>query len=180
MKIKRNLIKKLRNIVSLGHVPNRELENYFYITQNNEDVCMCINCFAHACFNLSNEDIEMLGITEKHGQFFGNFNGFFTTPDEGLERQIVDFVEKTGLQMRPVLKHDEALNRNQWKVAMYIDHMNWFGKDFHFFLQEKDGSWSHKQGYSSNVQKKETIGEKHQQYDYYKTFIITNPFAREF
>lgn len=182
MKAKRALLKKLKTVVSMGHTPRRQMENYFFTTQANQDICSCVNCFAHACFNLSNEEIEKLGITESQGQFFGTFNSDFTTPDEGLERQVVSFVEKTGLEMKPLLKQSETLNRNQWKVAMYIDHsgLSLFGKDFHFFLQEQDGSWSHKRGYFSNVERKEIIGERYQKYDYYKTYVITNPYAREF
>ena len=181
MKMKRALIKKLRTIVSMGYVPHRELENYFYTTQSNQDVCSIVNCFGHACFNLTNEQIEQLGINESHGQFFGTFASEETTPDIGLERQVVNFVKKTGLEIRPISKYEGGLDNNQWKVAMYIDHsgLGLFAKDFHFFRQEKDGTWTHKMGYFSNVEQKDFPGEKYQRYDYYKTFVITNPYARE-
>ena len=48
------IIKKLNMIYKKGYMPEREKETYSDLTTK------VVNCFGHACFNLSNKELENL------------------------------------------------------------------------------------------------------------------------
>jgi len=101
-----------------------------------------------------------------------------------IERNISSFVNSTGLIMR-TCNPEGIMKSNEWKVALYLCKQPDL-RDFHFFLQEKDGTWSSKYGYNADqldslkeLPKEYIAPIFHDKYDYYKTFAIENPFVRE-
>jgi hypothetical protein len=184
MTAKRKAILKLKELVSLGHVPNRGLEEYTHVTTYNQKVASMVNCFGHAVFNLSNKELEQLHFTEKEGHIFGDIWCDAFIPTEFVENQLLKIIKNTGLsatEITQVIKPNEKLRlrNNQWRIALYIDYSDRLEKDFHFFLQEKDNSWTSKQGYSDKIQHLENLPKQYNDYDYYKSYIITNPYANE-
>ena len=185
---KKKAILKLKDIILSGHVPARELEEYTYTTSYNQKVSKMVNCFGHAVFNLTNEELEKIYFTEKEGHIFGDIWCDTFIPTEFVENQLLKIIKKTGLTIAtlpPVIKPNEKLRlkNNQWRVTLYIDCSDKLGKDFHFFLQEKNHSWTAKQGYSDKIEHFEKLPKQYNDYDYYKSYIITNPYAvkeREF
>ena len=135
-------ILKLQKLVKMGHLPSHYGQSYkdckqFYIP----------NCFAHACFNLTNEQIETLTKAD-----YNAFRGFIQSvfhADKYIAKDLMEFVKQCGLKVNKtnssLPKHD-----NEWKVALYFGSER-FKKDFHFLLLEKDGTWSAKHGETDKV-----------------------------
>lgn len=189
---KRVTILKLNKIVSLGHLPARGNERYDIMhpiyNEKNGYLVNCygdlINCFAHACFNLSNEQILRNNIDTLDMINFSQFVSNRDATDREIEENLSSFVNATGLRMR-TCNPEGLMKSNEWKVALYLCKQPDL-RDFHFFLQERDGSWSSKYGYnaselSSLPQLEDTYVAPifHDKYHYYKTFAIENPFVRE-
>lgn len=66
---------------------------------------------------------------------------------------------------------DKPNQHNGYKVSLYRGF-----KDFHFTRQNSDGSWSHKLGYTSTIEKVEMLQERVLgRYDYVKTLEIAKP-----
>jgi len=185
-------ILKLKKIVSLGHMPARGGERYdivhpVYNEKNGYVVNYygdLINCFAHACFNLSNKQIRENDINPIDMINFSQFVPSKEATDFEIERNISSFVNSTGLIMR-TCNPEGIMKSNEWKVALYLCKQPDL-RDFHFFLQEKDGTWSSKYGYNADqldslkeLPKEYIAPIFHDKYDYYKTFAIENPFVRE-
>lgn len=189
---KKITILKLNKIVSLGYLPARGGERYDIMhpvyNEKNGYLVNCygdlINCFAHACFNLSNRQIRDLNIDTLDMVNFSQFVPSYNASNQEIENNLTSFVRATGLKMN-ACNPEGLMKANEWKVALYLCKAPDL-RDFHFFLQEKDGTWSSKYGY--NASELSTLPELtdhytapifHDTYDYYKTFAIENPFARE-
>lgn len=166
-------INKLSNIVKMGYVPQRGFEQYSIQS------CRLVNCFEHACFNLTN---SQLSIFDKNDQ-----NAFVLDMDLSNDNLIIKsmmgFVRATGLEIEPCLPKVN-LKSNQWQVAFYLtEPCDFDDRDFHFLLKEKDETWSAKNGFSdivSNYNKLETYLPTFPSYYHLKgTFAITNPYAKE-
>lgn len=182
------MLKKLQQIFKLGYVPDRGNETYRCLINNHENDTIftgkLCNCFGHACFNLKNKHYEEYKITRNDKHFFYDFiNDIKTKSNDEVARILLKKVEEVGLSIS-LAKNTETLKNNQWKVAMYFDRIT-FGKtevlrDFHFLLQQKDGSWQGKNGFTFNVKTYETLPLYCEQYyTLHKTYTITNPNARE-
>ncbi len=166
----RATIKKLSEIYKMGHLPSRDGADY--ITTYN-----LANCFAHACINLSDEQYKQFEISEMNSREFGNFYGH---SEESTSKQIIQTLSDAGLIVErcPI---DKILKNNQWKVSLYFEFFHTISRDFHFLLQEKDGTWSGKVGYTRKCQifnyvpKNIEAGKNF--YVYFDTYCLTNPYA---
>ena len=178
-----NTILKLNKIFKLGYIPSRKNESYE--ESHNETGCklgVFINCFAHACFNLTNKQIQ--DFDENDANSFGYKIDYLGQPHHMIRKNLINFIKKTGLRVYRTTK-DYPTAENQWIVAMYFglnmkDHIN---QDYHFMLKEKDGFWSHKVGHN-NVTKYVSDPPKRfiwqaSQYEYTLDgfYLITNPFV---
>lgn len=190
--IKRLTILKLNTLVSLGHLPARGNERYDIVhpkyNEKNGYLVNCygdlINCFAHACFNLSNNQIRELDINTVDMVNFSQFVPHRNASDLEIEKNLTSFVNSTGLRMRSC-NPQGIMKSNEWKVSLYLCKQPDI-RDFHFFLQEKDGSWSSKYGYNADqLSTLDTLPERyvapifHDEYYYYKTYAIENPYVKD-
>ncbi len=185
MKERRSLIKDISTIFALGYVPSRGDESYLYKTKSHTTTASLCNCFGHACFNLTNQQLDDLNIYDSDIIALQGYCGAdlsIKTKSE-ITKHLFKIVKDAGLIVKPCTK-ESILKNNQWKVALYFDELSIYNKtylrDFHFLKQEKDGSWSSKIGYRPEVKKVETLPK---QYDYYYSlygvYSITNPNAKE-
>ncbi|MBQ8444590.1 MAG: hypothetical protein IJX25_04485 [Clostridia bacterium] len=166
-------ILKLQQIFKLGYLPSRGNQSYKECRQY-----AIPNCFAHACFNLTNEQLEKFNKAD-----FGAFRGFIQSifhANRHITADLFDFVRECGLK---VTKSNSRIpsRDNEWKVALYFGRER-FTKDYHFLLQEKDGSWSGKIGSEMELNHYPTLPKQVQcnfEYPYtlYGVYKITNPFA---
>ncbi len=185
MEKKEPVIKKIGKLFELGYVPSRGDETYYFKTKNSILTGHIFNCFAHACFNLTNQQIDDLNFYEDEifdlqGYNRGNLSQLQKSE---VAQHFTGLIKSAGLIVEPCLE-ETVLNGNQWKIALYFDEIK-FGKnsqlrDFHFLLQEKDGSWSGKAGYTPRVKKVDSLPkELDYYYSFYECYSITNPFAKE-
>ena len=134
-------LNKLKKIIKSGYIPCRFNESY------TRETSILANCFSHSCFNFTNDilssqftfdDVNIMGLLDGNGK------------DNSVE-VLMDFVCKTGLHVSQC-KINENTNWNQWKVSVYFtDVYNTFCGDYHLIKQEKDFSWSSKNGFYENV-----------------------------
>ncbi len=160
-------------------MPSRQYQSYNVIRQSDRiNIENLINCFAHACFNLTNNIIIEQNFTLEECAYFRKFSINLENP-KLFEESIFEFINQTGLQIQPCFSNQQ-LDENQWKVALTFSKG---GIDFHFMLQEKDGLWSSKCGRTDRIDKFRTLPKNYQPnevfvYDLYKTYIITNPYVK--
>lgn len=170
-------IVKLKKIFKEGYLPSRDSsEEYAFIAYQDKDLAEITNCFEHACFNLTNEQLENFDKSD--------LENFFSLPklkNDNLSREqifeiVIKAIKSTSLN---VGKAKETLKKNEWNVAMYFSDDD---IDVHFLLQEKDGSWSGKMGKSDRVEHYSILPLKTEgvlsTYTLYKVFSIQNPFVK--
>ena len=179
------VIKKIGKIFELGYVPSRGDETYSFKTKNSILTGNILNCFAHACFNLTNEQIDELNLYEDEIFDLQGYNrsNLSQMKKEDVAQHFAGLIKDAGLIVEPCLE-ETVLNGNQWKIALYFDEIEFGGskslRDFHFLIQEEDGSWSGKAGYTPRVKKFDKLTEKlDYYYSFYECYAITNPFAEE-
>ena len=172
-------ILKLQQIFKLGYVPSRGGQSY-RIAENGiiKNYASIPNCFAHACFNLTNEQLARFNEAD-----FRAFRGFVQSVfhmNNYIAKDLFDFVKECGLKVQ---RSNGKLPKysNEWKVALYFGTER-FKKDYHFLLLEKDGTWSSKIGCESEIKyfdfpPKELMCNYEYPYQLYGIFKITNPFA---
>ena len=98
---------------------------------------------------------------------------------------MIGFLRKTGLQVERY-QEGKILKSNQWKVAMYFSeaYKRGFGeRGWHFLLQERDGSWSGKDGGSTIVEKFEKPEQfipwaLNNKYELDDILVLTNQYVR--
>lgn len=175
-KARKRLIKKLNRIFSLGYVPSRENQSYKYKINRGMRTGDLINCFAHACFNLTNNQIKKFKISFEEANAFWHYYISEKGVDRNYITSITEFIESTGLSIN-VCRQNAKMNYNQWKIAYYYNNEI---LDFHFMLQEKDGKWSSKLGSSRNLEYFEEVPkEYHKDYKLKGFYAITNSIMRE-
>ena len=179
------IIKRISEIFELGYVPCRGDESYFYKTKKLSKTGDLLNCFGHAVFNFTNEQLDSLNLCNSEIFELQGYTGHDL--DKKDKQEIADhfcgIIKDAGLLVT-ACSADATMKFNQWKVALYFDKFTINNKsyirDFHFLRQEKDGTWSGKSGYRPEVKK---IDKLPQNYDYYYTlfevYSITNPHAKE-
>ena len=175
----------------MGYVPSRGSQSYSFVNQKSgEPFYLNANCFAHACFNLTNEKMQEINLGYNDALSFADHVTLFSSIYD-IEESLLKFIKATGLKIRQINNFDPIINlptllkNNEWKVALYFCKNGSF-KDFHFFLQEKDGNWSSKYGFNNNIEIFNKLPEKYcvnneykDTYYYHNTYLITNPYAPE-
>lgn len=173
-------ILKLRNVVKLGHLPSRMVDEPYWARTTKTDVMFAgmANCVEHACFNFSNQQLDSIGIGTDEAE---NVYGGFIEPDrecsgQEMEEKLMALVRDAGLFIEKE-SETSVLEPNQWRIALYFEE---FYPDIHVLIQEKDGSWSGKCGYNVEVETFDSL--PHLWNDYYRlcgTYVITNPYAEK-
>ena len=178
---KYNFILKLNQIFKKGYVPSRGAKDYFAL-HNGSCIAEYINCFGHACFNLTDELIKMAQFSyHEAGIFFNILGNEVYSNGRKVCDKMFNFVRETGLSVDECGLYDQ-MRYNQWKVAFYIDKggdaNNVARGDIHFMLQEKDGKWSSKMGTAKTLQYfRELQRVFFCDYDLYGIYKITNPYV---
>ena len=175
---KRRLILKLKDIVTSGYLPSRGLEPYQGMTAYHQKIDQLGNCLEHAVFNLTNSQFSEYAFLEKEGDVFGKFSTTPSLPRIVTEAEVCEFVKRTGLKINEC-ELNPQLKKNQWIVAMYFEEDPIIGRDFHFIRQEKDGKWTGKRGYTDRIQTFDKMPFHIYEQEFYKTFIVTNPYVKE-
>lgn len=177
------VVKKLREIFELGYVPSRRGESYYYKTQSGDLTKDLVNCFGHACFNLTNEMFDKFDITIEDKYDMQAITGRIDSlSKKQVSLKLLDFVRDIGLMVERCPK-EAKLKANQWKIALYFDQIT-FGKetflrDFHFMKQENDNSWTSKISFTSRVAVEEDLPKQFTNYyRLYDVYKITNPHAK--
>lgn len=163
------LIKKINVIYKKGYMPAREKENY------GELYAKSVNCFGHACFNLSNEDLKKIDeYMPELREFFRSFNcGIGNYFKEARNR-----IKKVGLNIESS-SSAEKIAKNQWKIAYYQMYDEFFGSDVHFIIQGKDGKWYSKIGSNEEVEVFNRLPKVfNKKYDLMGVYKITNPYVK--
>ena len=164
------MIKKLNMIYKKGYLPARERKRY------SELHAKAVNCFGHACFNLSNNDLKKLEpYLDELKDFFRNFDGC------GLRNYLNEAetrIKKVGLKIESS-SIDEHMQKNQWKIAYYIMNNASLGNDIHFMIQGKNGKWTSKAGSLPNIQVFDKLPKIYNDdYSLVGIYKITNPYAK--
>lgn len=166
-----------------GYLPSRKNQSYEVVSPNTQKPYgLGINCFGHACLNLTNEQLDSLNLSEQDAHIF-DIKEYSYEPDEYIEKNFIKRMERFGLTAKHCKKSYVPQNENEWKVALYFGYINFFDTDYHFLKQEKDGRWSGKIGWKPrDVEQfdklpKVYISPLGTRYYLYKTFIISNPEA---
>ncbi len=177
------VIKAVNEILRKGYFP-REKEKYGAF-------CFYANCLAHACFNFKNSQLETLdkrlpelGMDEFDYIFKNPFGEFSENSLTEAKSEIFDFLHRTGLQVE-VETTQKELKQNQYRVAMYFSEAYTTRngeKDMHFVLQERDGSWSSKEG-SGEVEFLPNLENtlpfrNNNRYRLHNILTITNPYGK--
>ena len=170
-KRKEALIKKISKIYKRGYLPSRKQKEYSQLFTKP------VNCFGHACFNLSDRDLKQLEdyIPELDDYFrqFGNcgVNNYFKIARDRIE-QVGLQVEKSYLT--------EKLKFNQWRIAYYVySGDEFYSSDLHFMIQGKNGVWYSKRGRRPEIEKLDELPEVYRdEYQLIGIYKITNPYAK--
>ena len=168
---------KLHQIFSMGYLPSRKDETYYMF---NPKMRMMyggmVNCFEHACFNLTNkllyeynfDDLDMINFGERMA-----YDAMYSK--ERILKNAIKFVNATGLIMKEA-SPKIILKSNEWLVSAYLTKSSTIN-DFHFFLQEREGYWSGKCGYELETETFDTLPKIYTA-PHEATFKIQNPFVK--
>lgn len=168
--MKKDTILKLRQVFSLGYVWSRGLEHYHYVLKNGLQSGTIINCFSHACFNLTNRQLDILDFNMDDYYVFRDFYRDETATKREIAEELFTFVEDVGIKVERKSR-DRILKKNQTVVALYFDEKF---KDVHFIKLEEFG-WSSKPGIICSIDVFDEVPERISPfYDLYDTYILTN------
>lgn len=188
---KQQTILKLNKIFKKGYLPSRKdaLYKAYHKTDNNE-LKWYANCFIHACFNLSNEQLQNFNLKEME-DLFDHIDYKKVSNSDKIKESLFSVIKKAGLKVEKTSKNHKC-NNNQWIVAYYLaikDYnlgiKNKLYDDYHFILKEKDGKWSEKVGVTSTVNVYNEPPQKLQRpnsqniYFLQGYYLITNPYAKK-
>ena len=164
------IIKKLNMIYKKGYMPSRGIKEYGKV------FTPVVNCFGHACFNLSDELLNGLERDKnKLGKFFREFKTFGI---QNLFREAKQRIRDVGLRIEES-RVSEKLQKNQWKIALYTRSDEFLGNDLHFMIQTDDGKWTSKLGSSSDIEVFDRLPQDfHGTYDLYGVYKIKNPYLK--
>lgn len=164
------LVKKINMIYKRGYLPSREKTNYdnLYVRT--------VNCFAHACFNLLNSDLQKLDAYKLElDDFFRDFGncGVNNYLNEAEKR-----IKKVGLRIEKS-SLTERIQKNQWKIAYYVMNNACMGTDLHFMIQGEDGKWTSKLGVTPIIEVFDRLPTTyHTHYALIGIYKITNPYVK--
>ena len=113
-----------------------------YLADGLEEVAGKYNCYAHI-WGLDKGEIEQFPENEVFD--IPGFSGLefeFPSSEEDLVQKVFQDMDLLDVDIR-ISTVDEPLQADEWKIAIYYsDH------DYHFMRQDRDGTWSHKVGYT--------------------------------
>ena len=175
---------KIKKIFTLGYIPSREYQSYQTICKHTKKpFAHQINCFAHACLNLTNQQLEKLNLDHCDTYRF-DIKSYRYEPPEEIEKTFPKRLKRFGLAVQPCDKNFVPQNKNQWKVALYFGFSSsCLDYDYHFLKQEKDGCWTSKVGWGCDtLEIHHSLPETYHSpsgtdYKLHQTYIITNPYA---
>ncbi len=168
-------ILKLRKIFQEGYLPSRYDDEYIFVAYLDKDLAEITNCFEHACFNLTNDQLENFDKDD--------FENFFSMPklqNPDLSKSetfktIIKQIKETGLKVGEMKENPK---KNEWNVAMYFSDDD---IDVHFLIQEQDGHWTGKVGKSPKVDNFSilplNVSGVFSDYTLFKVFSIENPYC---
>ena len=176
--LRKSFAKQLNCILKLGHIPNRSEQKY-------GNLAGLVNCFEYACFNLTNEEIETLGLDEFKYSYASPFGAFDLSSIESAKADMVDLLQQSGYVVE-FEKEPKILKSNQHRVALYFTEgftKENRDKDFHLLLQGLDGTWSGKE--SANSDRVEYFDKLEEslphdvgnRYILDSVMVLTNPYA---
>lgn len=181
---RREMIDSFSEIVKTGYIPSRGKTRYIYLNKEcNKKINhgIRINCFLH-CFNFTNEQIAKLNLDYKTDEIVS----FGMDIDHKAERKALSFLRATGLIVKPCKNITSPLANNQWRIAYYNEEDFEAGEEannWHFLMQEKNGKWTSKLGFSGDVTSYNTLPNKIDKpftpWVLRNTYTITNPYADE-
>ena len=164
------IIKKLNMIYKKGYMPAREKEKY------SELHAEAVNCFGHACFNLSNSNLDEFNCYIKDLKDF--FRNFEVIGIQNYFKEAKNRIKQVGLNIeQSSLK--EPIKKNQWKIAYYVMYDIFKGSDIHFMIQGKDGKWISKAGKSQEIEVFDKLPNVfHKDYELCGVYKVTNPYVK--
>ena len=185
----RNEKRILKDIFKGGYMPSRGEEPY--------DRWFFVGSFDHAAFNLTNAQLEKVepmatrinGVRSMEANLCEGFIAEPRTTGQGwqqTEQNFLDYIKQTGLMVEECKEDAEYNPAYQWKIAYYREIVNFEMKDILFLRQEKENRWSAKVGNRveyfcippQHINFSNLFGEK-REYSKFKTYIITNPYAKK-
>lgn len=170
--MERKTILKLKEVFSHGYAWTRGCEHYSYVLNNGYNVAYIINCFGHACFNLTNKQLDNLNFNMTDYYALRNFYKYKNETKREVSEELFSFVEQAGIKVSSLSRG--ILKRNQTVVALYIDEKY---KDIHFIKLDEYG-WSSKLGITPGIKLYENVPEKISPfYEFYDSYILTNKKA---
>jgi len=164
--VNEDAILKIQNVFKMGYLPSRGKAPYYFSP-------VPINCFGHACFNLTDEIMKVANVS--NDLFAYRIPSMYST-EQQISNDLIERVAMAGLDISScALK--EKLNFNEWRVALYFAYTQDGIDDYHFLLQEANGKWSCKFGWDtakiSYFRKLPEIIEPN--YKLYGIYKIANP-----
>ncbi len=178
----------IKSFVMKGLVPVRGKEKYVFSG-------IFVNCFEHAFLNLTNSQLDEIDAGPKTKNIFGNLSEDASS-DAGicaelLEKKMYALASEIGLKIVTAGIKPLKPAKNQWQIALYLSGLgNW-----HFVLQERDGTWSAKEGWTQKTSNFDSLPEYYngamvKDYEdddfklplfmipkFEKYYIVTNPYA---
>ena len=163
------IVKKLNQIYKMGYVASRGGEKYTSTTT------LVANCFGHACFNLDNKSLDAINSSKNDlKNFFRDFSGI---DGRGFFEKVKYKIRQVGLKIEES-SLSEKMDKNQWKIAYFIQDDIFRGRDLHFMIQESDGTWTSKLGTSSEVEVYNKLPKVYKDgYELAGIYKITNPYV---
>lgn len=167
----------IKSFVKNGHTPKRGDEQY----QSSGNF---VNCFEHALLNFTNEQLEMLDCGYTTENLFGCLLNVdvanLRVQSKNVEINMFAFICEIGLKAEIEKVQKLKLAKNQWRIARYHAPNAW-----HFILQEPNGEWSSKEGWTQRVRHLTELVHCYEagsidypfSYLLQQSYIITNPYA---
>ncbi len=173
------IIKQINKALKCG-TTLRQYESYDTAQHFNH-----VNCFFHACYNFPNKDLDKLVKSIGYEDIYNDLPvGFDIKSIKPTKKHMLKFIKKSGLKVKKY-KPKAILKSNQHVVALYFAFSNnpKSEHDFHFLIQEKNGAWTGKKGYSTILQKYKELPKEipltfNNPYKLEDIFIITNPYQK--
>lgn len=174
---------KVRKIFELGYLPARKDQAYHIICEGTQvPYARQMNCFSHACLNLTNEQLDKLKL-DNYDTYVFDIKSYQYQPKEEIAKTFPKRLKRFGLIAKHCDKEENSILKNQWKVALYFGFSrSTLDYDYHFLKQEEDGTWTSKIGWSNGFEILDSIPDIYHSpsgTDYHldSTYIITNPYA---
>ena len=96
-------------------------------------------------------------------------------------KEIKKRIAQVGLKIQDS-SLSEKLDKNQWRIACFVQDDIFKGNDMHFMIQCGDGKWTSKIGKDSEIEVYDKLpkvyGSKYDRYELYGVYKITNPYIK--